>query len=854
MSRLSLLLISFILLLFGYPAFTQETSDPEEEDAFSMEDLLSMSLEDLLNIELETGSFLSLDLQNSSVSMTIITAEQIQSSGARHLSDALEIYVPGFQNLINKWNGFIWGMRGVASDRNTKFIFLVNGHKMNTESRDGAMTELDLGLLDDVERIEVLRGPAGLVYGSGAIAGVINIVTKEFEKETVTISSKLQTWNMETFGTEIQGSGAGQLTEDATIKIDIGYRESEGVGLERARLWGRPTWPYASWNGNGTPNGALSMGSAGSTPGNYKAAADFNYKNLRVYTRWTHQVTNGSGWFVLDPWPDIYGTPTEDSPSRMVDGAVQTSDSAYANYESWDNNRRQYLLNNVSTQATYNLPVGSNEILFRAGADALTNRIQFEDLKAYTRQAAEERNTKINETFGERRYNASATYLFTSREDIQFAAGYEYRYYDIGEDMSGMNALNGNPLHLVVSNVKYNYHSVFGEGIYNINDKFATHFGLRYDRHTRTAQHGGVLNPKIGLVFKPNDNHSVKLVYQQSANNGSADNYEFNRYSISDEGIPFEGDDYHFSDPTRPENILPPVNEELLKQLKPERSQSIELMTFHQIGKNIIALPSFSYNIISDLFAWNQTLFRVVNAGRYSFINIDLDLQYSSDKLSVGLNHTMQQLVGVDVANEAYTETQPQFDGGIMQIENGDTTYIPNPTGAIDTIHFNSVRDNITVDGKNFMSLNTHTSKVFVDIKPANWVTLHTSARVFWGLKGRTDLHEFDPETHEAAIADGTASETQLILDDIKGNISNATEFEYFDIHKTAIVKMNAGVTFKRPESPLTVSFHVYDLLAGNGSEANKNSIRWMPAFSPDALDLFGVDLRSYAFKLTYQF
>jgi len=854
MGRFSLLHISLILLLFSYPAFTQETSDSEEGDAFSMEDLLSMSLEDLLDIELETGSFLSLDLQNSSVSMTIITAEQIQSSGARHLSDALEIYVPGFQNLINKWNGVIWGMRGVASDRNTKFIFLVNGHKMNTESRDGAMTELDLGLLDDVERIEVLRGPAGLVYGSGAIAGVINIVTKEFQEESVAISSKVQTWSMETFGVEIQGSGAAELGEDATVRLDLGYRESEGVGLERARLWGRPTWPYASWNGNSTPEGAPSMGSAGSTPGNYKVAADFNYKNFRMYTRWTHQVTNGSGWFVLDPWPEIYGAPTENSPSRLVDGIPQTSDSPYANFESWDNNRRQYLLNNISTQASYNLPVGSNEVLFRAGADALTNRIQFEDLKAYTGQAAEERKTKIAETFGERRYNASAAYLYTSQEKIQFAAGYEFRFYDIGKDMSGMNSLNQKPLHFVVSNVQYYYHSIFGEGVYNINDMFSTHFGVRYDRHTRTVQHGGVLSPKIGLVFKPSENHSVKLVYQQSANNGSADNYEFNRYLVSDEGVPFDGDDYHFSDPTRTENIIPPVNDELLKELKPERSQSVELMSFHQIGKNIIATPSFSYNVISDLFAWNQVLFRVVNAGKYSFINLDLDLQYSSEKLSFGLNHTMQQLVGVNVAGESYTETQPEFDGGIMQINNGDTTYIPKPTGAIDTIHFNSVRDNITIDGKNFMSLNTHTSKVFIDFRPAKWVTLHTSARVFWGLEGRTAIHEFDPEAHEEAMANGTASETQVVLDDIKGNISNAAEFEYFDIHKTAMVKMNAGITFKRPESPLTVSFHVYDLLAGNGSEANRNSLRWMPAFSPDALDLMSVDLRSFAFKVTCQF
>ncbi len=54
---------------------------------------------------------------------------------------------------------------------------------MNHESRDGAMAEISLGLLGDVKRVEVLRGPGGLVYGSGAIAGVINVVTEEYESD-----------------------------------------------------------------------------------------------------------------------------------------------------------------------------------------------------------------------------------------------------------------------------------------------------------------------------------------------------------------------------------------------------------------------------------------------------------------------------------------------------------------------------------------------------------------------------------------------------------------------------------------------------------------------------------------------
>ena len=56
---------------------------------------------------------------------------------------------------------YFWGMRGVVNDRHTKLIYLVNGHKMNAQARDGFQGEVVLGLLNDIERVEVLRGPAG---------------------------------------------------------------------------------------------------------------------------------------------------------------------------------------------------------------------------------------------------------------------------------------------------------------------------------------------------------------------------------------------------------------------------------------------------------------------------------------------------------------------------------------------------------------------------------------------------------------------------------------------------------------------------------------------------------------------
>lgn len=842
-----LALFVFIICSSEFIYAQQESNKVEPE--LSIQDLYNLPLEELLSMKVSTGSFLNLDLRNSSMSLTIISSDQIESSGARHLSEVLEIFVPGFQYMVNKWNGIIWGMRGVASDRNTKFIFLVNGHKMNTESRDGAMTELDLGLLDDIKRIEVLRGPAGLMYGSGAIAGVVNIVTKDYKNEEITASVKMQTWSMNTFGQEAQIGGSHKFNENTSIRVDFGTRKSDGVGRENSRIWGRPSWPYDQTIVNPSQKGVPTNGSAQSTPGDSKFAIKLKSGNLQVYSRWTHQVTNGSGWFIVDPWPDVDENPTAANSDRMVDGYMRSWNSIYAASETYGYNRRQYVFNNISTTADYILPVGENQITFNAGVDAVTNRIQLEDMKGYEKQYATERNTQIVETFGERRYNLCGTYVLSSKVNYQLAAGGECRIYDIGDDMSGKNSQSEKATHPIVTDVTYFYNSVFSEGVYHFSKKFDGHWGLRYDLHTRTIQYGGVLNPKVGAVYKINENHYLKLFYQQSANNGSADNYEFNRNSIGDDGKTFEGSNYHFSELTDIYQLIPPVTESDLHKLKPERAQSFEFMSFHRLSNDLVLLPSVSYNTVSNLFAWNQTLFRVVNAGKYNFINIDIDMQYTNSRISAGINHTLQKLVGMNVKDQEIVMKAPVFQGKDSSLVGETWVYSPKRVKAVDgtdssiSVVYNFIRDGISVDGENFMNLATNVTKIYADYKCSSWMTIHASARIFWGLVGRKDLYDFDSTTN-----------TNEALEYYTNALANAKNYPYLGIQHQPMVKMNIGTVLGRVDSKLKVSFHIYDLFGGNGSHGSINSLRWMQAFDANSTDLYGMDYRSYAVKLQYTF
>ncbi|MCU0429358.1 MAG: TonB-dependent receptor plug domain-containing protein [Cytophagaceae bacterium] len=820
------IVLIFLMLFMGHAYAQSDSSKAVAEDS-----LFSMSFEDLLNLKatVNTGSFLDVDLKRTPATLTIISKEQIELSGARHLSEVLEIYTPGFQYMVNKWNGIIWGMRGVGADRNTKIIFLVNGQKMNHESRDGAMSELDLGLMHDIERIEVLRGPAGLVYGSGAIAGVVNIVTKAAASNEKSLRTNVHTYNMASNGGGIEANLNHKVNDDLAIGASFGARMSNGVGAERSRIYGKGSWPYPFWMSDIPADGAPVSGAAYSTPGNYRLSGSLSYKEFNVYTRATHQVTNASGWFIVDPWAEYYGDLDSLKQSSFVDGKAYPKSSFYGAIEPWGTNRRQYVVDNFTTLLTQKIKLNnSDNIMLSASYDRVSNRIQREETKFGNAHAAAERNTQVDETFGESRYMAGINYNVTHFSKLKYTAGYQFRIYDIGRDMNGNNSQSEKAKHPIVSNVTYYYHSLFAEGLYKLSPMFTAHAGARYDLHTRTKQFGGIITPKLGLVSKLSDQHIIKLVFQSSANNGSADNYEFNRNSINDDGQPLSGDDWHYERkeqrPSSTTPILPPVTEKDLHSLKPERSTSLELSSVHELNKNIMFSPSVSYNNIRDLFVWNQSLFRVMNGGQYNFVNVELEGKYVSDKVNIGISHAFQRVVNTDL-NQSVTWEKPNFSGYDSTLVNGVYEYTPKiiqKAGGGDSISVDTlkpVKTTITHDGKHFLNL-TASTKIYLDFKPNDWLTIHTNVRVFWGLKGRQPLGIKDPQ------------------------------FNYNRAYNSPMVKWNIGFRAKASDR-LSMVVMAYDILGG---PKMRHAIRWQQRGDAGQEDLYTVDLRSYSFNIMYSF
>ncbi|MBU1947392.1 MAG: TonB-dependent receptor [Candidatus Eisenbacteria bacterium] len=128
-------------------------------------------------IPMVIGALVETETDMNPVSITVIDEEMIRITPARNLYDLLEVYVPGFHYMTH-FDASHMGLRGLIVDRDYSFLLLVNGRCVNQRSHNGATTELENWDLNDIELVEVIRGPGSVTYGPGAVAGVINITTK----------------------------------------------------------------------------------------------------------------------------------------------------------------------------------------------------------------------------------------------------------------------------------------------------------------------------------------------------------------------------------------------------------------------------------------------------------------------------------------------------------------------------------------------------------------------------------------------------------------------------------------------------------------------------------------------------
>ncbi|MDN5202365.1 TonB-dependent receptor [Fulvivirgaceae bacterium BMA10] len=197
------------------------------QDATSeKEDYWDLSLDELMNLEVSTASKSIEGINDAPGIITVITSDEIKSFGGMNLVDVLE-RVPGLVPMSSYF--FAHNMLSVRGDlpnhNDSHTLILINGRPVRF-SRTGGLnntifTSFPLKLID---RIEVVRGPGSVLYGSNAYSGVINIITKSEEKNFIDAS----------IGYGAYGTLTGDLTyshlfgKDLKLHAGLNYFNEDG--------------------------------------------------------------------------------------------------------------------------------------------------------------------------------------------------------------------------------------------------------------------------------------------------------------------------------------------------------------------------------------------------------------------------------------------------------------------------------------------------------------------------------------------------------------------------------------------------------------------------------------------------
>jgi len=192
-------------------------------------DVTTLSMEDLMNMQVTSVSKRTQKVADAAAAVFVITQDDIRRSGATSIPEALRL-APGIEVARIDENKWAIASRGFNGRFDNKLLVLIDGRSVYTPLFSGVYWNVQDVLLEDVDRIEVIRGPGATLWGANAVNGVINIITK---KAKDTQSALVSTGA----GTEERASGSA--------------RYGSTIGNTAFRVYGK----YFNWGPSQYPSG-----------------------------------------------------------------------------------------------------------------------------------------------------------------------------------------------------------------------------------------------------------------------------------------------------------------------------------------------------------------------------------------------------------------------------------------------------------------------------------------------------------------------------------------------------------------------------------------------------------------------
>jgi iron complex outermembrane receptor protein len=230
----------------------------QSTNIFGDTDLTQLPLEDLLQLEVTAVSRTPEKLSTAPAAVTVITGDDIRRSGATTIPDALRL-VPGMQVAQVDSQNFAVSARGFNDVFANKLLVMIDGRTIYTPLFSGVFWDTRDTMLEDVDRIEVVRGPGATLWGANAVNGVINVITRSAR---------------DTQGALISGGGGTEERGFGSVRYGAKLNDTTFV-----RVYGK----YFNRDESKTPSGADSNDQWWMTQGGFRLDWEPGEKNLVTF-------------------------------------------------------------------------------------------------------------------------------------------------------------------------------------------------------------------------------------------------------------------------------------------------------------------------------------------------------------------------------------------------------------------------------------------------------------------------------------------------------------------------------------------------------------------------------------------
>lgn len=407
-----------------------------------------------------TASKYEQKVSKAPASVSIVTADEIKKWGYQSFGDIIAS-LKGFYNTTDHNYGFI-GSRGfgLPTDNNTRLLLLIDGHRYNDNLFESFYSDQNFPVdVDMIERVEVVRGPSSSLYGSSAVFGVINVITKR--------------------GRDLDGANVkASYGSFDTYKTSASYGKRFNSGLE-----------------------AFLTGTIYNSQGNtrfFSKEFDSPATNNGIYQNNDYEEAQklmgkfSYGDFTLE---GVYvnrrkGIPTASFETIFNDPRTHTTDQAAFLYLNYNHTFENQL--NLQTRVSYNQYNYKGDFPTDFGNEFTPPGIA------------------INRDSTHGQWWRAITELSKVIDDHRLTVGGEIQH-DFDQFLSNFNARPNLPIsQLVSSNVNSYRWALFAQDEYKFNDQFTFNAGIRYDFY---SIFGDTLNPRLALIYNPWEKTTVKLLY-----------------------------------------------------------------------------------------------------------------------------------------------------------------------------------------------------------------------------------------------------------------------------------------------------------------------------------------------------